>query len=265
MNAYVLSHGLDGEQQRLALMSELLDPLEQAHLLRLGVRPGWRCLEVGCGNGSISQWLAAQVAPGGQVIASDLEISYIARLAAPGLEVRQLDILQGPVEQAHYDLVVARALLHHLPNPQVALQRMMAGLKPGGVLLSIEPDMLPAAVAEPESMRKFWEGWFRWAATAGIDYFVGRKIAPLLDSLGLQDVTAEGHTSFANGGSKWARYWLQTVHELRHKLMESGHISEQLFGEFESHLEDPHYWTSVITFVAASGRKAGVDVGTKPP
>jgi SAM-dependent methyltransferase len=255
MNAYVLSHGLDGEQQRLELMSELLDPLERSHLLRLGVQPGWRCLEVGCGNGSISEWLAAQVAPSGHVVASDLEISYIARMQASCLEVRQLDILHGQLEPAYYDLVVARALLHHLPDPTLALQRMAAALKPGGVLLSIEPDMLPATVAEPGSMKKFWDGWFRWAASAGIDYFVGRKIAPLLDSLGLQDIAAEGHTAVANGGSKWARYWTQTVHELRPKLMESGHISEEILADFDAHLADPHYWTSAITFVAASARK----------
>jgi SAM-dependent methyltransferase len=256
MNAYVLSHNLDGEQQRLALMSELLDPLEREHLQRLGLRPGWRCLEVGCGNGSISQWMAGQVAPNGQVVASDLEISYIARLQASCLEVRQLDILHDPVEEGHYDLVVARALLHHLADPKLALQRMISALKPGGVLLSIEPDMLPATAAEPESVREFWTGWFRWAESAGIDYFVGRKIAPWLDLLGLQDIAAEGHTAVANGGSKWARYWRQTVHELRLKLIDAGHVTETMLAEFNASLGDPHYWTSAITFVAASGRKA---------
>jgi cyclopropane fatty-acyl-phospholipid synthase-like methyltransferase len=32
---------------------------------RLGIGPGARTLEVGCGNGSMSAWLAGQVAPGG--------------------------------------------------------------------------------------------------------------------------------------------------------------------------------------------------------
>lgn len=255
MNAYVLSHDLDGERQRLALMSELLDPTERQHILRLGLRPGWRCLEVGCGNGSIAQWLAAQVGPTGHVVASDLEISCIERAEIPCLEVRQLDILHGPVEQAHYDLVVTRALLHHLPSPRQALQRMMGALKPGGVLLVTEPDMLPATVAEPESLRRFWQGWFRWAEASGIDYFVGSKIAPLMDLLGLEGVAAEGRTVQFNGGSPWAVYCMETMRELRPKLAEAGRMTDELFTEFYSHFQDPHYWTSSINFVAAWGRK----------
>ena len=256
MNGYVLSHQLSGERQRLALMSELLDPTEREHLQRLGVRAGWRCLEVGCGNGSIAQWLASQVGPGGHVVASDIDLSYIAQLEAPSLEVRQLDILQGPVEQDHYDLVVARALLHHLPSRELALRRMIGALKPGGVLLLTEPDMLPATVAEPEAVRQFWQGWFRWAEASGIDYFVGGKIATLMDSLGMRAVGAEGRTVQFNGGSPWTSYWMQSVRELQPGLTSSGHLSEELFAEFYRHYEDPHYWTSTINFVACWGRKA---------
>lgn len=255
MNAYVLSHGLDGERQRLALMSELLDPMERLHLQRLGLKPGWRCLEVGSGNGSIALWLAEQVGAAGHVVASDLETSYIAGLQAPGLEVRQVDILHRAVEQAHYDLVVTRAVLHHLAEPKRALQNMIAALKPGGVLLVTEPDMLPARAAEPESLRMFWEGWFRWAQSSGIDYFVGHKIPSLLDSLGLEAVAGEGQTALFNGGSPWATYCMQSVRELRPRLEESGHVTEEQFEEFFFRFEDPHYWTSVINFIATSGRR----------
>lgn len=256
MNAYVLSHDLRGEQGRLALMSELLDPTEREHILRLGLQPGWRCLEVGCGNGSIAQWLATQVGPDGHVVASDLETSYLAGLQAPCLEVRQLDVQQDPLEQAHYDLVVTRALLHHLPSPELALRRMIGALKPGGVLLVTEPDMLPATVAEPVSVRDFWRGWFRWAEESGIDYFVGSKIAPLMDSLGLTDIAAEGRSVQFNGGSPWAIYCAQSVRELQPKIAERGHVSDGLFADFYRHFEDPHYWTSAINFVAAWGRRA---------
>ncbi len=97
--------------------------------------------------------------PAGHVVASDIDLAYIAELRTPGLEVRRIDILQDAIEPESYDLVVARALLHHLTPARKALERMVGALKPGGVLLSIEPDMLPCTVAEPDTMRAFWQGW----------------------------------------------------------------------------------------------------------
>jgi tRNA A58 N-methylase Trm61 len=61
---YVLDHHREGERQRLELMSRLLDPMHRRHIERVGIGPGARTLEVGCGNGSMSVWLAARAAPG---------------------------------------------------------------------------------------------------------------------------------------------------------------------------------------------------------
>ena len=72
MSKYVWQHDLKGESDRLRLMSDLLDPSSEFHLLRIGVATGWRCLEIGAGNGSLSQWLAQRVGPTGHVIASDI-------------------------------------------------------------------------------------------------------------------------------------------------------------------------------------------------
>jgi SAM-dependent methyltransferase len=256
MGEYTLPHKLMGEQRRLALMSELLDPVERAHLARLGVGPGWRCLEFGCGNGSIAQALAEFVAPTGHVVASDIDLSYIRDLQVPCLEIRRIDILQGGIEEGCYDFVVARALLHHLMSARKALERMVTALKPGGLLLSIEPDMLPCTVAEPDSMHLFWQGWLKWSVGAGIDYFIGRKIPAWLDSLGMKDVAGEGHTSQFNGGSDWATYWTETMRELAPSLLKSGYMTEKRLEEFRTCYQDPHYWTSVITFTANWGRKS---------
>jgi 2-polyprenyl-3-methyl-5-hydroxy-6-metoxy-1,4-benzoquinol methylase len=83
-HSYILPHNLTGERQRLALMSELLDPMHRALPEKIGLRPGWRCLEIGCGNGSISQWLATKVGPKGHVTATDLDLRYIDNLRAAG-------------------------------------------------------------------------------------------------------------------------------------------------------------------------------------
>jgi SAM-dependent methyltransferase len=255
MSGYTLPHELAGERQRLALMSELLDPVERARIARLGVGPGWRCLELGCGNGSIAQALAERVAPTGHVVASDIDLAYIADLHVQCLEVRRIDVLQGGVEEGSYDLVVARALLHHLTPARKALERMVAALKPGGLLLSIEPDMLPCTVTEPDSMRSFWEGWLKWSVEAGIDYFIGRNIARWLDSLGLEEITGEGYTAQFNGGSGWATYWTETIRELAPSLLKSSRVTDLMLEGFYARYQDPHYWTSVVTFIANWGRK----------
>ncbi|HXZ80857.1 MAG TPA: class I SAM-dependent methyltransferase [Terriglobales bacterium] len=257
MTEYTLPHELVGEQQRLTLMSALLDPIELAHIDRLGVGAGWRCLELGCGNGSIAQALAKRVAPGGHVVASDIDLRFIAELRAPCLDVRRIDVLRDVMEEGAYDFVVARALLHHLSPAHEALARMVKALKPGGVLLSIEPDMLPCTEAEPESMCSFWQGWLKWANAEGIDYFIGRKIPGWLDSLEMGGIAGEGHRPQFNGGSDWARYWTETMDELAPSLQKSGYVSERILDEFYWRYRDPHYWTSVITFVANWGRKAG--------
>jgi SAM-dependent methyltransferase len=143
-----------------------------------------------------------------------------------------IDILQDEIEEGFYDFVVARALLHHLSPARKALERMVSALKPGGVFLSIEPDMLPCPVTEPDSMHAFWEGWLKWSVEAEIDYCIGRKIPAWLDSLGLADVAGEGYTAHFNGGSGWARYLSTFALTIR-----------------------THYWTCVITFTANWGRK----------
>src|SRR5580704_12889976 len=119
MPDYTLPHQLEGERQRLALMSALLDPMERVRIGHLGIVPGWRCLELGCGNGSIAEFLAERVAPAGHVVASDLDLSFIANLQKPCLEVRRINLLEDPIEPAAYDFVVARALLHHLASPRL--------------------------------------------------------------------------------------------------------------------------------------------------
>jgi ubiquinone/menaquinone biosynthesis C-methylase UbiE len=118
MPGYVLGHHLKGEGNRLALMSELLDPMHRRYLESLEVvKSGARTLEVGCGNGSISAWLAQQVAPDGRAVAVDLDLSLVdAHL--PNLELRKADIMAGPVDPGSFDLVTARAVLHMLPAPK---------------------------------------------------------------------------------------------------------------------------------------------------
>src|SRR5207302_7804473 len=121
----------------------------------------------------------------GHVTTTDIDLRYIDNLRAPNLEVRQLDILKDEVEPGAHDLVTARAVLHHVKSPKKAVQHMVSFLKPHGVLLSIEPDFLPATAATPDTLRNFWQAWLHWSSSVGIDYFIGRNMPALLSAAGL--------------------------------------------------------------------------------
>ena len=148
MPDYVLDHHNEGERERLALMSRLLDPMHRRYVEQLGIGAGARTLEVGCGNGTVSEWLARRVAPDGTAVAVDLDLSLV-EADVPNLELRRGDIVAGPVAPGDFDLVSARAMLHHVADARTAVANLVASARPGGAILLIEPDFLPVSVAEP--------------------------------------------------------------------------------------------------------------------
>jgi 2-polyprenyl-3-methyl-5-hydroxy-6-metoxy-1,4-benzoquinol methylase len=253
MPEYVLGHHLKGEGERLALMSELLDPMHRRYLQSLDVvRSGARTLEVGCGNGSISAWLAGQIPPDGQAIAVDLDLSLVD-VRLPNLELRKADIMAGPVGPGSFDIVTARAVLHHVADAEKAIANLVASLRPGGAILLIEPDFLPVTIAEPPDVRAFWSGWLACSRERGIDYQIGRNLAPRLAALGLEKIGGTAETAIYNGTSLWADYWTETIRELRQDLTSSGKPDNALVDTFLGYCADPAWWTQTIAFTAVHG------------
>ena len=112
-------------------------------------------------------------------------------------------------------------------------------MAPGGGILLIEPDFLPVSVAEPPDVRAFWDGWLAWSRDQGIDYHIGRTLAPRLAAAGLEQVAGTAETAVYQGGSPWADYWTQTITELRDQLVGSGQVDDRLIDAFLAHCADP--------------------------
>lgn len=256
MPDYVLDHHNEGERARLTLMSQLLDPIHRRYVEQLGIGAGARTLEVGCGNGTMSEWLARRVAPDGTAVAVDLDLSLVTA-DAPNLELRRGDIVAGPVAPADFDLVTARAVLHHVADARIAVKNLVASARPGGTILLIEPDFLPVSVAEPPEIRVFWDGWLAWSRQQGIDYFIGRQLPATLAELGLDEIAATAETALYNGGSEWARYWQLTIIELRDRLVGEGKLDNQLVDAFLARCADDTWWTQTIAFTAVHARTPG--------
>ncbi|PYJ13298.1 MAG: hypothetical protein DME93_04080 [Verrucomicrobia bacterium] len=97
-------------------------------------------------------------------------------------------------------------------------------------------------------------GWLAWSRERGIDYYIGRELAPRLAALGLTQISGSAETAIYNGGSRWADYWTQTITELRGDLITSGKLNDALVDTFLDHCADSHWWTETIAFSAVHGR-----------
>jgi SAM-dependent methyltransferase len=130
---YVFDQRRDDEHERIAGMEELWDEGTKALLGSLGIAPGWRCLEVGAGGGSIAAWLADMVAPTGAVLATDINTHHLDTLERPNLKVRRHDVLSDPLPDGRFDLVHARLVVEHIGGR--AVDRIVTPLRPGGWLV----------------------------------------------------------------------------------------------------------------------------------
>jgi SAM-dependent methyltransferase len=103
---------------------------------RLGLSPGTRVLELGCGPGRNAVWLAQQ---GCRVDALDLSAAALAwgreRAADAGVDVNfvETDIFAWTAAEP-YDVVVDSGCFHHLPPHRRVSYRQLLGrtLRPGG-------------------------------------------------------------------------------------------------------------------------------------
>jgi len=137
---YAFPHGGADERRRLDLFAARLDPVTKRRIGRLGLAPDADCLEVGGGRGSIARWLCQDVAPHGQVTATDLDTGFLSELSLPNLTVLRHDVRTDSFPEGSFGLVHVRAVLMHIADRMAVLRRMASWLAPGGWLVAEEAD-----------------------------------------------------------------------------------------------------------------------------
>jgi SAM-dependent methyltransferase len=262
-NRYLAKDSPDAfERQRLAMLTKVADPITIRRLNELKVGPGWRCLDVGAGDGSVAHWLARRVGPTGRVVATDPNPRFLVNLRTPNLEVRRHNILEDGLEAAHYDLVHCRTVLMHLPDPIKALRRLVNAVRPGGWLLVEEADDSasfgaadaghPRAAAFDRNSQALWAE-LRATGTMELDF--GRRLPSLLEGLGLRNFGHEGVTLASRGGEPLARFHQMTNELVRAQLVASGVLTDADFDELRRAYEDPSFWFVGLTMFGVWGRR----------
>lgn len=102
----------------------------------LGVVPGNRVLDIGCGTGILSYHLANVVGPTGEVVGIDplpLRIALARTKRQPNLSFRVADVYNLPdLFDATFDVVVMNSVFHWLPEKARPLLECRRVLRPGG-------------------------------------------------------------------------------------------------------------------------------------
>jgi SAM-dependent methyltransferase len=264
-NRYLAKDSPDAfECERLALLTRIADPITTRRLADLGVGPGWRCLDVGAGSGTVPRWLAERVGPQGRVVATDLNPRFLGGHRLANLEVRRHNILEDELEAAHYDLVHCRALLMHLPGPIRALRRLAEAVRPGGWLL-VEEAAGSASFGAADPGHRRAAGFDRRTrallaavkATGTMDLDFGRRLPALFERIGVRDLGHEGVTLIGRGGDPQARFNQMTDELLRDRIVAAGVLTEADFDELKRAYDDASFWFVGYTLFGAWGRRAG--------
>lgn len=259
MADYALPNAWQQARQRLALLESELDPATRRRIIDAGIGPGAHCLEVGAGGGSIAHWLCRTVGPTGRVVATDVDPGLVAVDAPPRLEILQHDLTREPLPAGQFDLVHARWLLHHLPDLDAAIARLVDALKPGGLLLVEEPDFYPVHAAHagsPPLYAKFMDALTRTVVAAtGRDCYWARGLPALLVGHGLQDVQAAAEVAVLRGGGPLARFYRLSGQQARQRVLDGGLMDAADYDAALALLDGPRLWAFGACTVAAWGRR----------
>jgi ubiquinone/menaquinone biosynthesis C-methylase UbiE len=115
---------------------------------RSGIKKGMQVLDLGCGSGAFTTFLARAVGQKGKVYALDIQADMLKqlkrKLSKPeNKDIRSIKLIEGnayelPFEDGSLDLVNMVTVLQEIPDRNRALQEVKRVLKQGGLLAVTE-------------------------------------------------------------------------------------------------------------------------------
>ena len=161
----------------------------------IGIIPGARVLDVGCGNGDLSRYVAGLAGPGGEVLAIDRSEQALAMArtidavsGAAHIQYRAVDLSGDLPDLGRFDAIVGRRVLMYLPDAAKTLERLAAMAKPDAILAFQEHARagLPAGVGNLALHRQLYDWNWSTVAAEGGDVELALRLAELMQQLGLR-------------------------------------------------------------------------------
>ncbi len=261
-SSHYIIQGGDAGAARLHVLSKAMWPGTLSLLEKGGLGPGLAVLDLGCGSGDVTVQIARQVGPTGRVVGVDMDASVLAHAQASsqsaGLDVEWRAAMVDQLEyEGEFDIVYARFLLSHLPDPVDALRRMKRALRPHGRILVEDVDITQHVCWPPnQGMKRYIELYTATARSKGVDPQIGPQLPALLLDAGLVDVDVQiVMPAFLRGEEKTiARLTLQNISQA---AIESGLADrteiEQMIADLAAHEADPRSIQSTAQVFQAVG------------
>lgn len=195
MSEYVLEVGKKGFD-RLKFVNEVFGDHSKNFLTRAGLKEGKRILEIGCGTGSMTTWIAKQVGTKGHVTAIDASEKQIeiAKNAAERAGITNIEFVCSTIESLNLknesiDFVYCRLLLMHLVDPKSILINIKKYLKVGGVIACEEPQSSSLITTPRNEQIERLNGLFiQLGKLQGFDFNIGENLLDMLSQSGYSDL-----------------------------------------------------------------------------
>jgi len=203
-------HGTEpAEQRRLAALNRMTN---DAFVRFLNVGTGARVLEVGSGLGILAAAVAS-AAEGVRVIGVEKSPEQIAAaVKSPSVAYVEGDAQRLDFPDGSFDLVYARFLLEHVPDPELVLREMRRVTRPGGRVAACENDTSLFRIDPPcPAFEDVWSAFQRFQETLGGDSRIGRRLFRLFRSAGLSDVELSLQCEVHWYGSANFSSWIENV------------------------------------------------------
>lgn len=215
-----------GEGERIDFGALAYDEITMARLRALGAGPGWSCLDVGAGTGTVSRRLLDEVGVR-SVLAVDRDVRFLARHATPGLEVLEGDITAPGLVTGRYRLVHARFVLMHLAERERVIANLAELVEPGGVLvLSDAVDLTDERSPDTPYTEVMQAMWLGLRASIGTDVSWVPSCPQLLRGAGLVRAAAEVYVPPLTPGSPISRFWADTWERSREAMLATGTVDD---------------------------------------
>ena len=257
------------EVARLRMQADLYRNDADQMLREIGVRPGWRCLDLCCGVGGITDVMNYHVGSTGEVVGLDFDQAKldVAQTWAKINGLTKVRYVQGDafatgLRPQSFDLVHTRFALGIVPNGIGMLSHMLELLRPGGVIFlqEVEFDSIYCYPPHP-AWDRCLQVIYDCFQGIGADLYLGRKLHGLLLEAGIEVIHLRPCSRVLRAGEPMQFHIPRSLDAMRPALAELNLISDdeltEVLAAAHDHLSRPETVTGSITMMQAVGRKAG--------